>query len=81
MRAAEPPTHLQGDQRITNVARAFALANPSVIERIKDRRILQIDDVTATGITLDATAAALAEARPAAIIGLALSRPSGATFS
>ncbi len=49
--------------------------------RIKDRRILLIDDVTATGSTLDATAAALAEARPAAIIGLALSRPNGASFS
>jgi ComF family protein len=81
MRAAEPQTHLQGDQRITNVARAFALANPSVIERVKDRRILLIDDVTSTGSTLDATATALAEARPAAIIGLALSRPNGATFS
>jgi predicted amidophosphoribosyltransferase len=72
VRATEPQTHLQGDQRITNVAQAFALASAAVIPRIKDRRILLIDD---------ATAAALAEARPAAIIGLALSRPNSNTFS
>ena len=75
VRATEPQTHLQGDQRIINVAQAFALANATVIPRIKDRRILLIDDVSATGSTLDATAAALAEARPSAIYGLALSRP------
>jgi len=77
VRATEPQTQLQGVERITNVAQAFALTNVSSIERLKDRRILLIDDVTATGSTLDATAAALAEERPAAIIGLALSRPAG----
>ncbi len=81
VRATEPQTHLQGDQRIANVAGAFTLANPSVIERAKDRRILLIDDVTATGSTLDATAAALAEAHPAAILGLALSRPNTSALS
>jgi ComF family protein len=81
VRATEPQTHLQGDQRITNVAQAFALTDASVVERIKDRRVLLIDDVTATGSALDATAAALAEARPAVIIGLALSRPNSNTFS
>ncbi|HEY7021923.1 MAG TPA: double zinc ribbon domain-containing protein [Ktedonobacterales bacterium] len=81
VRATEPQTSLQGDQRIVNVAQAFALANASVVERIKDRRILLIDDVTATGSTLDATTAALAEAGAAAIIGLALSRPNGNTIS
>ena len=81
VRATEPQTHLQGEQRIANVAGAFTLANPSVIERAKDRRILLIDDVTATGSTLDATAAALAEAHPAAILGLALSRPNTSAFS
>ena len=80
-RATEPQTRLQGDQRSTNVAQAFALASAAVIPRIKDRRILLMDDVTATGSTLDATAAALAEARPAAIIGLALSRPNSNAFS
>lgn len=81
VRATEPQTHLQGEQRIANVAGAFTLANPSVIERAKDRRILLIDDVTATGSTLDATAAALAEAHPAAILGLALSRPNTSALS
>jgi ComF family protein len=80
-RATEAQTHLQGDQRIANVAGAFTLTNPSVIERVKNRRILLIDDVTSTGSTLDATAAALAEARPAAIFGLALSRPNTSAFS
>jgi ComF family protein len=81
MRATEPQTHLQGDQRNINVAQAFALASAAVIPRSKDQRILLIDDVTATGSTLDATAAALAEARPSAIYGLALSRPNSNTFS
>ena len=75
VRATEAQTHLQGDQRIINVAQAFALSNAAIVARVKDRRILLIDDVTATGSTLDATAAALAEARPSAIYGLALSRP------
>jgi ComF family protein len=75
VRATEPQTHLQGDQRAAIVAQAFALTNVSVVERIKDRRILLIDDVTSTGSALDATAAALAEALPSAIYGLALSRP------
>jgi predicted amidophosphoribosyltransferase len=80
-RATEPQTNLQGDQRIFNVAQAFVLADTKVVERIKGRRILLIDDVTATGSTLDATATALAEAGPAAIIGLALSRPNSNSFS
>jgi predicted amidophosphoribosyltransferase len=81
VRATEAQTHLQGDQRITNVAQAFALAHAAFVSRIKEQRTLLIDDVTATGSTLDATAAALAEADPAAIIGLALSRPNGAVGS
>ena len=81
VRATEPQTHLKGDERVTNVAQAFALSNAAIVARVKDRRILLIDDVTATGSTLDATAAALAEARPAAIIGLALSRPNSNSFS
>jgi ComF family protein len=81
VRATEPQTSLQGNQRSANVANAFLLADNSMIERIKDRRILLLDDVTATGNTLDATAAALAEARPSAIYGLALSRPNSNSFS
>jgi ComF family protein len=81
VRATEPQTQLQGAQRITNVAGAFALTDARIIGRIKDRRVLLIDDVTATGSTLDATAAALAAARPAAIYCLALSQPNTSTFS
>jgi predicted amidophosphoribosyltransferase len=80
VRATEPQTRLRGDQRIVNVAQAVALANAKVVERIKDRRILLIDDVTASGSALDA-ATALAEAGLAAIIGLALSRPNSNTYS
>ena len=81
VRATQPQTQLDGADRVTNVAQAFALVDSKTIVRIKGMRILLIDDVTATGSTLDATAAALAEARPVAIIGLALSRPNGASFS
>lgn len=80
VRATEPQTSLGGAERITNVAQAFGLTDAKIITRIKDQRILLIDDVTATGSTLDATAA-LAEAGPAAITGLALSRPNSNTFS
>jgi predicted amidophosphoribosyltransferase len=80
VRATEAQTHLAAERR-ANVAQAFALANASVIERIKDRRVLLIDKLTSTSNTLDATAAALVEARPAAIVCLALSRPNASTFS
>lgn len=81
VRATEPQTHFNDADRRANVAQAFALAKATLIERLKDRRVLLIDDVTATGSTLDATAAALVEARPAAIYGLALSRPTGTSAS
>jgi ComF family protein len=75
VRATAPQTHLQGDERIANVAQAFALTDARIAPRLHGRHLLLIDDVTATGSTLDATAAALAIAQPATIWGLALSRP------
>jgi predicted amidophosphoribosyltransferase len=90
-RATGPQTHLQGDQRVVNVAQALALASASMLERVKDRRVLPVDDVTATGSTLDASAAAHAAGSPSAIFanlrqssaifGLALSRLNGSAIS
>jgi predicted amidophosphoribosyltransferase len=60
-----------------NTVKCVRATEPQTLLNGTDRRIQLIDDVTATGCTLDATAAALAGGLPATIIGLALSRPNG----
>jgi predicted amidophosphoribosyltransferase len=80
-RATAPQTHLQCDQRVTNHALAFALSDTTAVERSEGWRIQLVDDKSATGGALDATAAALAVTRPTAIYGLAHSCPNGPSFS
>ncbi len=74
-RATRPQVGLNIDERHANVFGAFAIASPRAARSLAGRRILLIDDVTTTGSTLDAAASALVPLRPAAIWGLAVSRP------
>jgi ComF family protein len=71
IRATAPQTELDGDARQDNVASAFAVVDPS---RVRDRRVLVIDDVTTTGATFQACFAALRSAGAASVEGLALVR-------
>ena len=74
----ETPPHvgLSAEERRANVRDAFALAHPRLTAALAGKRIVLVDDVTTTGSTLDAAAAALLSAGPAAVYGLAVARPS-----
>lgn len=80
-RATPPQVGLSSIERRSNVAGAFELASPAAAGRIAGKRVLVIDDVTTTGSTLDAAAAALLAGVPAALRGLALTRPTAADDS
>ncbi|MGH2517743.1 MAG: phosphoribosyltransferase family protein, partial [Ktedonobacterales bacterium] len=53
----------------------------SAAARLAGKRVLLLDDVTTTGSTLDAAAAALVPFAPAALLGLAVTRPAFADDS
>lgn len=74
-RTTQPQTRLAREQRIRNVAGAFALTSPAMADAVRGRRILLVDDVTTTGSTLDASAEALRAAGAASIWGLAFAQP------
>jgi ComF family protein len=57
-------------ERQQNMAGAFACRS----ERLKDRRVLLVDDVATSGATLDAAAAALKAGGAASVWGLTLAR-------
>ena len=56
LRFTPPQTAQHHDERIKNVRRAFTVTNP---ERIRNRRILIVDDVMTTGATVDECARVL----------------------
>lgn len=58
-RSTPPQTSLGKERRIANLRRAFRVPKP---ERVRDLRLLLVDDVATTGATLDAAAAALRSA-------------------
>jgi ComF family protein len=58
------------DERRNNVADAFTCCD----HRLRDKQVLLIDDVSTSGATLDACAAALKEAGASSVWGLVLAR-------
>lgn len=70
-RFTTPQTSRHHDERIKNVRRAFAVTHP---ERIKNRRILIVDDVMTTGATVDECARVLLAAGAASVDVFTLAR-------
>ncbi len=70
-RATVPQTSLTRKERLTNLRKAFAVKDAS---RIKDQRILLIDDVFTTGTTLHECAKTLQKSGSGPVYGLTLAR-------
>lgn len=66
-------TALNPMQRRANVRGAFVMAE-GFADRVRDRRILLVDDVITTGATLLAAVQALGRAEPATVVAYAFSR-------
>jgi ComF family protein len=73
LRDTPPQTGLGRAQRRCNVLGAFAVPRWAR-DRVRDKRVLLVDDVLTTGATADACAAALYEAGAAAVLVLTLGR-------
>ncbi len=72
-RSTAPQTGLTRKERAENIEGAFSI-NPRLKERIKNRRILLVDDVFTTGVTLSACAEVLLEAGAGQVCALTLAR-------
>jgi ComF family protein len=70
-RFTPPPTSRHHDERIKNVRRAFTVISP---ERVKNRRVLIVDDVMTTGATVDECARVLLAAGAASVDVFTLAR-------
>ncbi len=73
-RDTPPQTSLPSPERRRNVKDAFVLA-ASASATLAGKHVLLVDDVSTTGSTLDAAAAAIAQAQPASIWGVVVARP------
>jgi ComF family protein len=73
VRATAAQTRLSAAERRENLAGAFTATTHGAA--VAGRHIALVDDVTTTGSTLAAAAAALAPLRPAGVWGLAVARP------
>jgi ComF family protein len=74
-RATRPQVGLTLAERHSNVSGAFTPGRQGTIARLAGKHVLLIDDVTTTGSTLNAAAAALAPLHPITVRGMALTRP------
>jgi ComF family protein len=70
-RFTPPQTAQHHDERIRNVRRAFTVTSP---ERVRNRRILIVDDVMTTGATVDECARVLIAAGAASVDVFTLAR-------
>ncbi|MGB3552797.1 MAG: ComF family protein [Candidatus Binatus sp.] len=70
-RFTTPQTARHHDERVKNVRRAFAVTNP---ERVRNRRVLIVDDVMTTGATVDECARVLLAAGAACVDVFTLAR-------
>jgi ComF family protein len=71
VRPTRPQVELSGEERVKNVAGAFALQRPGLVI---DKRILLIDDVFTTGATLNECASVLRSTGAAQVIVFTLAR-------
>ena len=71
VRPTRPQVELTGEERLKNVAGAFALRRQ---DTVKDRNVVIIDDVFTTGATMNECAAVLKEAGAAQVVALTLAR-------
>ena len=73
-RATRQQVGLTMEERRSNVTGAFAPGHQGTVARLAGKHVLLIDDVTTTGSTLNAAAAALAPLQPISVRGMALTR-------
>jgi ComF family protein len=71
VRPTRPQVELSGEERIKNVAGAFALRRS---DEMKDRDVLLIDDVFTTGATMNECARVLKDAGAARVTALTIAR-------
>jgi predicted amidophosphoribosyltransferase len=71
VRPTRPQVELTGEERIKNVAGAFALNNP---DELKNKDILLVDDVFTTGATMNECAMVLKEAGAYRVTALTAAR-------
>jgi ComF family protein len=71
VRPTRPQVELSGEERIKNVAGAFAVLRPG---EVKDKHVILVDDVFTTGATMHECAVVLKEAGAAQVTAFTLAR-------
>lgn len=73
IRKTRPQADCNEEERLTNLSGAFALESLLKPEAFKNRRLIIVDDVTTTGMTLQECAEPLFQLKPSSVVGLVLS--------